>query len=190
MLLQPCSLLAQLPEAVTQRSRFLLVPKYLRNFFSPFYNTDTKAESGCWGSKARAQASASHSLLLPGSPRSVCIHLWLLSSAKALGEGSSPKPGWELSIKQEAAEERQEEAGLSPACHWDFSQYSKTPRLSANKEQINFSCLYLYSFEYLQISADASKDGYFLQNIKQGLLSSRNLRQRVSDTNMRGQQAG
>lgn len=52
---------------------------------------------------------------------------------------------------------------------------------------MNFSCLYLYSFEYLQIPADDSKDGYFLQNIKQSLLSSRNLRQRVSDTNTRGQ---
>lgn len=55
---------------------------------------------------------------------------------------------------------------------------------------MNFSCLYFYSFEHLQTPADASKDGYFLQNIKQGLFSSRNLRQRVSDTNMRGQRAG
>lgn len=164
---------------MTQRGRFLPVPRYIRIFFSPFYNTSTdiKAESGSWGSKAHAQAAASHSLLLPGSPWSVCIHLWLLSSAKALGEGSSPKPGWELSVKQEAAEERQEEAGLSPAGHWDSAQYFETPRLSANKEQINFSCLYLYSLEYLQTPADASKYGYFLQNIKQGLLSSRNLRQ-------------
>lgn len=74
-LLQPCSLLAQLPGAVTQRGRFLPVPRYLRNFFFPFYNTptDTKAESGCWGSEACAQAAASHSFFA-ALQSLVCLH--------------------------------------------------------------------------------------------------------------------
>lgn len=136
VLLQLCSLIAQLPGAVTQRCRFLPVPRYLRNFFSPFYKTptDTKAQSGCWDSEARAQAAASHSLFA-ALQSLVCLHP---SSASVLGQSTGERTltqmGWELSVKKEAAEERQKEAGLSPACHWDSARYSETPRLSANKE--------------------------------------------------------
>lgn len=84
ILLQPRSLLAQLPEAVTQRGRFLPVPRYLRNFSSPFYKTptDTKAESGCWGSEAHARAAASHSLF-------AALQSLLLSASIC---GSCPRP--------------------------------------------------------------------------------------------------
>lgn len=92
MPLQPCSLLAQVPGAVTQRgsleahSRFFPVcPVIFENFFLLFrtITTDTKEESGCWGSEAGAQDATSQFLAL-----SVCIHLWLASSATALGRGS------------------------------------------------------------------------------------------------------
>lgn len=86
--LQPCSLFAQLPGAVTQRARFLPVPRYLRNFFSPFYNTQAPRHSQAAGApRLMLRLLPATASLLPCNPWSVSIHLWLLSSAKEIGTG-------------------------------------------------------------------------------------------------------
>lgn len=86
----------------------------LEDFFLLFRTipTDTKEQAGCWGSEAGAQDAASRSLFV-ALQSLVCLHS---SVTHILGHGTGWKQGGS-SIKQTAAEQRQEELEeLSQSC--------------------------------------------------------------------------